>query len=326
MHPASVQRLASFQYRAQQYVVVAQEHAQLEVYDEQYRLVASKSLSPGGTCIAMYQFSNQFFVYLCNGLCFNFTTEQMVTQSECIPKISRKFDVLVNAGFVRTLPNHDSPWSIVTGGKDKHIVLSETNTNSTIWKSKQVRLPQSSPLHDYLYKEPFWVQDVLISSDQFDGYNIIAATRSGKLLFYNTSQSRYPLNECAVGEYPIKSVHRLGELVVTTDSFNNVVLFDLRSMQVYNRFSVETGALATVQCVECAGRRTSRAPHLPSFLLVVSSSISNCLSVYSVQQGYHRLVARQKLPGLATMLVLDAFRDSDTATPTKKVCTGPSIS
>lgn len=295
-----VQKFCQFTRGGRSYLVVGRKRLSIQIYDiyDNFKCVSDKQLMTN-------QDAADFFVTIeviggefkgCTGLgyCYFLNIDTLMTS--CFNDFSMSFGLHGPVSFLKFLPASEDSL-VILGGKDREIAILDVQTHLTVWKSKSSKKIDKI-YQPYMQKEPIWIQDVAIIKKTETEVKFIAATRFGKLLFYNTQVSRLPIDEIEISENPIKHLKLIDDMLFIADSFDNVTLFDYENQKIINKFQMRTGAISSMSFLELDtnGSMERRNNERPSnFLTFVTSYSDKCLRLYKVEDGYKTLISGVKL-------------------------------
>lgn len=289
------QKFCEFVKDNTRYLVVGRKGLSIQIYDidNDFKHVSTKQLMTNPNVA-------DFFVSIdvkdgefkgCTGLGYCYFLKINVLISSCFNDFSMSFGLHGPVSFLKFLPETDGDL-VILGGKDREITLLDVDSHLSVWKSKNPKRIDKL-YQSYVQKEPIWIQDVAVLkyTDNVE-VEFIAATRFGKLLFYNTQVSRLPIDEIEISENPIKHLHLLDDLLLIGDSFDNVILFDYERQKVVNKFQMKTGAVSSMNFILMESNDNEGGNNCrKSFLSFVTSYTDKCLRLYKIQDGYKTLIS-----------------------------------
>ncbi|CCH43367.1 Ribosome biogenesis protein [Wickerhamomyces ciferrii] len=293
-----VQKFCYFERDGGHYLIAGRKGLTIQIFDvdDNFKLISTKQLMTnidlGDFFVTMEVMNGEFRA--CTGLGYCYFLRLTALMSSCFNDFSMSFGLHGSVSFMKFLPQSQSSLVII-GGKDREIAIIDVDSHLTIWKSKTSKKIDKL-YQQYMTKEPLWVQDVVITKETDSEVKFIAATRFGKLLFFNTQVSRFPIDEIEISENPIKHLRLLNDTLFIADSFDNVILFDYENQTIMNKFHMKTGALSSLDFIqmdqhqqeeELSRRSESRNQ---GFLVYSSSHADRCLRLYKIEDGYKSLV------------------------------------
>lgn len=294
-----VQQFCEFVKDGTRYLLVGRKGLTVQIFDidRNFKCISTKQLmtnqDDSDFFISLDVVHGEFRASTGLGYCYFLNINSLI--NSCFNDFSMSFGLQGPISFFKVLPaSQDS--LVIIGGKDREIAIVDVDSHLTIWKSKTPKK------FDKLYqpyinkeRESIWIQDVVIVKEDGSEVKFIAATRFGKLLFFNTEVSRLPIDEIEIGENPIKHLKLISEnTLFIADSFDNVTLFDIDNQKIINKFQMKTGALSSMSYIKLR----SALPELretEGVLTFITSYVDSSLRIYKIEDGYKTLLCGVRL-------------------------------